>query len=109
MRMKRLVSSFLVGATILGMGTLSFADEIDTLSQQEQQTKNTISYSTFRRGYVTADALKVRTGPGLNYPAIAQWENGELLGIFSEARDSNGTLWYQVINGWVCASYIRLE
>lgn len=60
------------------------------------------------------EAVNVRTGPGTNYPLLAEYPKlnpGNLVDVYSEATSNKGNKWYQVgiagkYYGWVFAKRI---
>ena len=59
------------------------------------------------RGTVTASGLRVRRGPGANFEAVAQLQQGETVTLLDESGD-----WLQVrtasgLTGWVAAQYVK--
>lgn len=68
---------------------------------------------TTRIGTVVVDtSLNFRNGPGTEYDIIGTLYNGDKGTIIGEDKDSNGTVWYNMVvdgtNGWASSAYIKV-
>ena len=79
-------------------------------------------YAVGKELITTAKGINVRTGPGVNYDKYKingkyqAYEEGEVLVVYDEARDSDNDLWYKVgfyRNGrehqqWITGKYVEI-
>lgn len=68
---------------------------------------------TTRIGTVVVDtSLNFRNGSGTEYDIIGTLYNGDKGTIIGEDKDSNGTVWYNMVvdgtNGWASSAYIKV-
>ena len=57
------------------------------------------------RGIVTANSLRVRSNPNTNSETIGYLKKDEIVNI---TKTDPATGWYQIGNGWVSNSYIKI-
>lgn len=61
---------------------------------------------------ITGEPTNVRSGAGYNYKVIGKAHRGNILGMYTSAKDGNGNTWYKVkyngTDGWVLASLAEM-
>jgi len=62
-----------------------------------------------KTGYVDADGLRIRSGPGTDYSTVGSLEFGEKVTILDEVEDGNGVLWGKISSGWISMEYVELD
>lgn len=60
-------------------------------------------------GTITADCLRVRSGPGTSHSVVGYLYYGEKVEILDEATDSNGYKWGKISNGWIHLGYTLIK
>ena len=60
-------------------------------------------------GYVTADGLRIRSGPGVDYATVGSLEYGDDVTITEQEEDENGVVWGKIKGGWISMDYVELD
>ena len=57
---------------------------------------------------VNCTSLRIRSGPGTNYPSLGLLQCGERVDI-SEEMVVGAAVWGKISAGWICLSYVKLD
>ena len=60
-------------------------------------------------GYIIADGLRIRSGPGTDYATVGSLEYGDGVTITDQVEDGNGVTWGKISKGWVSMDYVELD
>ncbi len=60
-------------------------------------------------GYITADGLRIRSGPGTDYATVGSLEEGDRVTILDREEDEDGTIWGKIKEGWISMKYVDLD
>ena len=92
------------GCTKKGWISMDYVDTDGT--DDDDSDKDSNDYKT---GYVNADGLRIRSGPGTDYAPVGTLEFGEGVTILDEVEDGNGVLWGKISSGWISMEYVELD
>lgn len=53
-------------------------------------------------------SLRIRSGPGTNYPTMGSLRSGEKVTI-TEMKTVGAAVWGKISSGWICLSYVQLD
>ena len=95
---KRCISAFLAACLCFQTGFLPFTDSLVLKSQAASWT-----------GYVNADRMNVRSGPGTTYSAVGVLTDNAQVAVISETRGNDGYTWYQISYGNGQTGYARSD
>ncbi len=62
-----------------------------------------------QRGTITADGLRIRSGPGTDYATVGSLEEGDRVTILDREKDDDGTTWGKIKEGWISMKYVDLD
>jgi len=71
----------------------------------EEQPEQKPEDGTFT-GYITANRLNVRKGPGTGYSIVGWAYGGELVTVL-ETKEVSGKTWGKIDKGWICLDYLE--
>lgn len=57
---------------------------------------------------VNCTSLRIRSGPGTNYPSVGSLKAGEKVAV-SDMKTVNTAVWGKISSGWICLSYVKLD
>lgn len=60
-------------------------------------------------GSITADGLRIRSGPGTDYETVGSVSNGDRVTITDQVEDGNGVTWGKISQGWISMDYVDLD
>ncbi len=60
-------------------------------------------------GTITADGLRIRSGPGTEYDTVGSLEEGDEVTILNRKKDENGNTWGRIREGWISMKYVDLD
>jgi N-acetylmuramoyl-L-alanine amidase len=85
-----------------------------TESEKTSKTESTTTQAAeSKQVEITADALNVRSTPGMNGKIITTVKNGSKYNYLASKKDSEGKTWYQIEyksgkKGWISAGYAKI-
>ena len=95
------------GCTKKGWISMAYVDVDGEDDSSENTTTDT--GSSKKTGYVDADGLRIRSGPGTDYATVGSLNFGEKVTILDEVEDGNGVLWGKISSGWISMAYVELD
>lgn len=69
---------------------------------------NSGSASTVTGTVVNCTSLRIRSGPGTNYPSVGSLKAGEKVEV-SDTKTVGAAIWGKISSGWICLSYVKLD
>lgn len=106
----RILEQFTYGKTTWGCtnkGWISM-DYVD-VDGDDDDDRDDEDDSDAKTGYVDADGLRIRSGPGTDYATVGTLEFGEGVTILDEVEDGNGVVWGKISSGWISMDYVELD
>lgn len=93
------------GCTRTGWISMDYVDVDgdDTYDDEDDDDTETVT------GYITADGLRIRSGPGVDYATVGSLEYGDDVTITSQVEDDNGVTWGKISGGWISMDYVELD
>lgn len=83
-------------------------DYVDTDGSYEDTNDDSDDDDTVT-GYITADGLRIRSGPGVDYATVGSLEYGDEVTITAQEEDDNGVIWGKIKGGWISMDYVELD
>ena len=84
-------------------------DYVDVEGEDDNNKDTTSTDSDKKTGFVDADGLRIRSGPGTDYATVGTLEFGEDVTILDEVEDGNGVVWGKISSGWISMDYVKLD
>ena len=84
-------------------------DYVDTDGDYEDEDDNDDTDEDTVTGYVTADGLRIRSGPGVDYATVGSLEYGDDVTITEQEEDESGVVWGKIKSGWISMDYVELD
>ena len=96
------------GCTRTGWISMDYVD-IDGTSDSDDNDDYDDTDEDTVTGYVTADGLRIRSGPGVDYATVGSLEYGDDVTITEQEEDENGVVWGKIKGGWISMDYVELD
>ena len=107
----------------LSKGTIVKVTEVRTINNEKwgKTSNGWISMAYFKEisssdsdvnavyGTIKADCLRVRSNAGTKYSIVGYLYDGAKVEILDTKKDTSGTTWGKIINGWISMDYVVLN